>query len=261
MTITEQQHGTHWSSGRTHLGTEVPDPHLSGLTNERGEFRYEDGERIAFLLGGNAIGNVTAGPRLHLAQIVARDNGTDIPPEAHQIIGDRRVNFRHDADYSATAMADKVLQFTEDPVVGQLLEDLDGAGIFATPRGLCTAANARNELRRNAMGILRFRDVKIQLQNGRHVFADVFRPAEPGTYPVIVSCGPYGKAFNHHSIDGDADLEKHEQMEEEYFFGNDGVAHGMHHGYDPTYHTGATNSLHTGPDHIGYVQLPIVPER
>ena len=41
----------------------------------------------------------------------------------------------------------------------------------------------------------------------------------------------------------------------------DGVAHGMHHGYDPTYHTGATNSLHTGPDHIGYVQLPIVPER
>jgi len=116
-------------------GLKYQTPTFRGLTNERGEFRYEDGERIAFLLGGNAIGNVTAGPRLHLAQIVARDNGTDIPPEAHQIIGDRRINFRHDADYSATAMADKVLQFTEVPVVGQLLEDLDGAGIFATPRG------------------------------------------------------------------------------------------------------------------------------
>ncbi len=33
-----------------------------GLTNERGEFAYEDGERVAFLLGGNAIGNVTAAP-------------------------------------------------------------------------------------------------------------------------------------------------------------------------------------------------------
>jgi len=41
----------------------------------------------------------------------------------------------------------------------------------------------------------------------------------------------------------------------------DGVAHGMHHGYDPNYHTGATNSVHTGPAHIGYLQLPIVPER
>lgn len=233
------------------VGLKYETPSCRGLTNERGEFAYEDGERVAFLLGGNAIGNVTAAPRVHLAQIVARadgqlhklkdsgltniarlvftlgrshirDDGTDIPPEVHDVIGDRRINFRHDADYSATAVSDKVQQFTDDPVVVQLLQDLHDAGIYGepSPRQLVTAANARNELRRNALGILRFRDVKIGLQNGQHVFADVFRPAAPGTYPVIVSCGPYGKAFNHHSIDSDTDLEKHEIMEEGYFSGN-----------------------------------------
>ncbi|GAA1964262.1 CocE/NonD family hydrolase [Microbacterium deminutum] len=232
-------------------GLKYETPTHRGLTNERGEFEYEEGERIAFLLGGNSIGNVTAAPRLHLAQLVARvdgnldklkdsgvtniarlvftlgretirDNGTDIPPQVHDVIGARRINFRHDADYSATAVTDKVQQFTEDPVVIELLQDLHAAGIYddEAPKRLVSAANARNELRRNAMGILRFRDVKIDLQNGSFVFADVFRPAEPGNYPVIVNCGPYGKAFNHHSIDTDDDLEKHEQMEEEYFFGN-----------------------------------------
>ncbi len=169
-------------------------------------------------MGGNAIGNVTAAPVLHLAQIVARvdgdldklkdsgvtniarlvftlgrsdirDDGTEIAPEVHDIIGDRRINFRHDADYSATAVLDKVQQFSDDPVVAQLLDDLNAAGVFAgeLPRELCTAANARNELRRNAMGILRTRDVKIPLQNGSFVFADVFRPAAPGNYPVMGS--------------------------------------------------------------------------
>ncbi|MEP6648504.1 MAG: CocE/NonD family hydrolase [Lapillicoccus sp.] len=221
------------------------------MTNERGEFQFEEGERIAFLVGNLTIGNVTAASRLHLAQIVARtdgnlqklkdpgvtniarliftlgrsgirDNGTDISPEVHDIIGDRRINFRHDADYAATRVTDKVQEFTDDAAVHQLMEDLNNAGIFtdATLRELCTAANARNELRRNAMGILRFRDVKIPLQNGLHVFADVFRPAEDGAYPVIMNCGPYGKAFNHHSICSEADLEKHEQMEDTYFSGN-----------------------------------------
>ncbi len=38
----------------------------------------------------------------------------------------------------------------------------------------------------------------------------------------------------------------------------DGVAHGMHHAYDPAYHDGAVNRVHTGPSRLGYVQLPIV---
>ena len=234
-------------------GLRYETPTHRGLTNERGEFEYEEGERVAFLLGENSIGNVTAAPRVTLAHIVARvdgqleklkdpgltniarfvftvgrsdirDNGTDIDPRVHDIIGNRRINFRHDADYSATGVTDKLQLFTEDEVVVELLAELNAAGVFdqTTPRELVSPANARNEVRRNVMGILRFRDVNIPLANGLHVFADVFRPAEPGNYPAIVDCGPYGKSFNHHSIDGADDLEKHEQMEEEYFFGNAG---------------------------------------
>ena len=232
-------------------GLRYETPTVHGLTNERGQFQYEPGERIAFLVGNTSIGHAPAQSRMHLAQIVARvdgdpgklkdpgltniarlvfslgrdgirDNGADIAPEVHDIIGDRRIDFRHDADYTGTHVTDKIQDFTDDPVILELFEELNRAGVFAgdTPRELCSPANARNELRRNAMGILRFRDVVIPLRNGSHVFADVFRPAEPGHYPVIVSCGPYGKAFNHHSIGTDADLEHHEQEEEDYFFGN-----------------------------------------
>jgi predicted acyl esterase len=41
----------------------------------------------------------------------------------------------------------------------------------------------------------------------------------------------------------------------------DGVDHGPRHGYDPSYHDGARNTVHTGPDHPGFIQLPIVPAR
>ena len=30
--------------------------------------------------------------------------------------------------------------------------------------------------------------------------------------------------------------------------------------YDETYHAGATNTIHTGPDHPSYIQLPIIPD-
>jgi predicted acyl esterase len=40
----------------------------------------------------------------------------------------------------------------------------------------------------------------------------------------------------------------------------DGVAHGMYHGYDESIHDGATNTIYTGPDHVSYIQLPVVPK-
>jgi putative CocE/NonD family hydrolase len=36
-------------------------------------------------------------------------------------------------------------------------------------------------------------DVPIELRDGSVLRADVFRPAQPGTYPVLLSHGPYGK--------------------------------------------------------------------
>jgi predicted acyl esterase len=227
-------------------------PTHQGRTGPNGEFRYETGERVAFLVGRMPIGNASARPLLTLADIVARvdgdlhklrdpgltniarfvftlgrtavrDHGTWIDPRVHAVIGDRRISFRHDADFAGTESGDKVTAFGNDPAVAEILNDLNAAGVFADgPRTLCTPANARNEVRRNAMGILRFRDVRIPLSTGEYVLADVFRPAEPGRYPVVVSAGPYGKAFNHHSIASDPELEEHEVMEDDYFSGNPG---------------------------------------
>src|SRR5207253_4705705 len=110
----------------------------------------------------------------------------------------------------------------QDPFIASLLEELSAAGVFTdrTPRELCKAATARNEVRRNILGILRFNDVKVPLQNGLYVYADVFRPAKEGKFPVIMNCGPYGRAFYHHSIADEADFDGHEEMEERYFHGN-----------------------------------------
>ena len=41
----------------------------------------------------------------------------------------------------------------------------------------------------------------------------------------------------------------------------DGYGHGTRHAYDPGYHDGARNVVYTGPNHLSYIQLPVVPER
>jgi predicted acyl esterase len=231
-------------------GLKYQTPSCAGVTGEKGEFRYQEGERIAFLIGENAIGYALGAPRLNLADIVTRvdgnihklmdpgltniarflctldrdgnlDNGISIAPEAHEIIGRRKLNFRHDVSF-AGVVDDPVRAFAEDPLVAQLVAEFNGSGMFTdkTARQLCSVAAARNEVRRNILGIRRFRDVKVPLQNGSYVYADIFRPAADGEYPVIMNCGPYGRAFNHHTICSDADFEAHEAMEDRYFQGN-----------------------------------------
>ena len=224
----------------------------SGLTNDKGEFFYQEGERVVFLVGTTPIGSVVGAPRVNLAQIVSRvdgnvqklldpgltniarflctldkdgdlDGGIVIAPEVHEILGGRTINFRHDVSFTGP-VADHVRDFEEDPVIGELLQKLADRGVFSnrTPRRLSSAAAARNEVRRNVLGILRFRDVKIPLQNGSYVYADVFRPARDGRFPVVMNCGVYGRAFHHHSICDDAGFDAHEEMEERYFQGNSG---------------------------------------
>ena len=231
-------------------GLKYQTPTVSGLTNEKGEFQYRRGERVAFLVGNTSIGSAIGAPRINLAEIVSRvdgnisklldpgltniarflcsldrdgslDGGVSIDPTLHDIIGQRRINFRHDISFAGLAR-DPVLEFEQDPLIASLLEELSAAGVFTdrTPRELCKAATARNEVRRNILGILRFNDVKVPLQNGLYGYADVFRPAKEGKFPVIMNCGPYGRAFYHHSIADEADFDAHEEMEERYFHGN-----------------------------------------
>ena len=241
------------------VGLKYQTPRHCGVTNERGEFDYEIGERVAFLIGSQAMGSALGALRLTLADIVSRvdgnphklmdpgltniarflctldyegnlDTGIVIPPRVHDIIGRRRIDFRHDVDF-AGGPADKIAAFADDPTVIGILADLNRAGVFAesASRSLCSPATARNEVRRHIMGIRRFRDVRIPLRNGLYVLADVFRPDKEGKFPVIMNCGPYGRAFYHHSICSQADFLAHEEMEERYFLGNpDGLVFENH---------------------------------
>ena len=231
-------------------GLQYRTPTCSGLTNERGEFDYREGERIAFLVGGVAFGHAPGAPRINLAQTVSRvdgnihklldpgltniarllcsldqdgdlDGGIVIAPEVHEIIGGRPINFRRDVSF-AGPQADHVRDFEEDPAIAALLEELGSRGAFTarTPRSLCSAAAARNEIRRNILGIRRFRSVKVPLRNGSYVYADVFRPDKDGRFPAVMNCGVYGRAFHHYSICDASSFESHEEEEERYFQGN-----------------------------------------
>jgi predicted acyl esterase len=42
---------------------------------------------------------------------------------------------------------------------------------------------------------------------------------------------------------------------------HDGVAHGLTHEYNASHHDGATNTIHTGPEYLGYVQLLVIPRQ
>ncbi|MFB6551218.1 CocE/NonD family hydrolase [Streptomyces sp. NPDC056405] len=231
-------------------GLRFETPTCSGFTDGNGTFEYRDGETIAFFVGAVLLGAARGAERLTVADIVARvdgnldkladpgltniarflqtldrdgnlDDGITLTPEIHTLVGDRVINFRNQTTL-APGPADLIQAFTDDPAVTVLLDDLNQAKAFtdATPRKLRSAAAARNEIRRNVLGIRRYRDVKIPTRNGSFVYADVYRPDHGGPVPVIMNCGVYGRAFVHHSICGEEDAEKHELMEERYFLGN-----------------------------------------
>jgi predicted acyl esterase len=232
------------------IGLKYQTPSCSGFTNEKGEFLYREAERVAFFVGDTAIGSANAAPLVNLAQIVSRvdgniqklldpaltniarflctldvdgdlDGGIVIAPGVHKVLAGRKINFRHDVSFVGPP-GDPVRDFEEDPEIAEMLQTLSASGVFSDcfPRKLLSAAAARNEVRRNILGIMRFRDVKIPLQNGLYVYADVFRPAREGKFPVVMNCGVYGRAFHHHSICSEEQFNAHEEMEEQYFQGN-----------------------------------------
>ena len=232
-------------------GLRFETPTCSGVTDRDGTFEYRDNEVVAFSVGGVLVGAARGAERLTVADIVARvdgnrdkladpaltniarflqtldqdgnpDNGITLTPQIHVLMGDRAIDFRYQIMTLGGAPTDPVQAFTEDPDVAELLEDLNRANVFtdATPRRLRSPAAARNEVRRNVLGIRRYRDVKIPLRNGSFVYADVYRPDRDEPVPVVMNCGVYGRAFVHHTICSEDDVEHHEAMEERYFLGN-----------------------------------------
>lgn len=239
-------------------GLKYQTPTLTGFTNHRGEFRYRSGEAITFLIGSLVLGSVEGAPRLNLADLVNRvagkidklhdphitnlgrlvhtldqtghiEAGVTIAPLVHEVFDGVVLNFN---PASAPGSAASGWDFALDPAVRSVLEKLNATpGIFTdkTPRSLCDAATTRNELRRNIRGIVKSTDVRIPLRDGSYVCADVFRPAAPGRYPVVMSKGFYGKSFYHDCICNEADVLRKEEMEDRYFSGNpDGAQYENH---------------------------------
>ncbi|MGY2737145.1 CocE/NonD family hydrolase [Sphingomonas sp. UYP23] len=240
---------------------------FKGVTNERGEFSYAAGESITFLIGGVVLGATEGAPRINLAQLVNRvagnidklhdplvtniarfvqsldqegkiESGVTISPLVHELVGPMALNFGQTAgDRVQTADGLESAfgpdgSFAGDPLLIGLLAKLDAApGVFSanTPRRLISAAAARNELRRNIRGIVKFTDVKVPLRDGSFVYADLFRPATEGQYPVVMAKGFYGKSFYHECICSEEDALQKEILEDRFFSGNpDGLQYENH---------------------------------
>ncbi|MEY2927919.1 MAG: hypothetical protein RL367_2396 [Pseudomonadota bacterium] len=231
-------------------GLKYASPSTAGFTNERGEFTYRAGETVTFFIGGLVLGTAKAARRVNLAQLVNRvggdieklhdpsvtnlarlvlsldhsgsiEGGVTIAPALHAAILPMPINYNQpEAD------------FATDPTILGLFEKLNATpDAFKTnkPRALCAAASARNELRRNIRGIIKMTDVRIPLRDGSYVCADVFRPAEDGQHPVIMSQSVYGKAFYHECICSEEEALEKERLEDRFFSGNpDGLQYENH---------------------------------
>lgn len=242
-------------------GLKYQTPTVSGLTNDAGEFQYRAGEAISFMVGGLVLGAVEAAPRLNLANLINRvsgridklhdpfitnmarlvhaldqdgvlETGVTIAAIVHELIGPMTLNFEQPVMAAPGGPAD----FASDPKVKAIFETLNATpGVFTarTPRTLSDPAATRNELRRNIRGIVKMTDVRIPVRDGSYVCADVFRPAAPGRYPIVMNKGFYGKSFYHDCIASEEDALRKEQMEDRYFSGNpDGVQYENHESVD-----------------------------
>lgn len=242
------------------VGLRFETPTRSGFTDDAGTFEFRDGEVVVFSVGTVLIGAARGAERVTLADIVARvdgnidklsdpgltniarflltlnrndgpDDGIHLTRETHDLVGERPIDFRYGLASLPGGPVDPVQAFTDDPAVAELIDDLNRATAHpdAAPRRLASPSAARNEVRRNVLGIRRFRDVRIPLRNGSFVYADVYRPDGTEPVPVVMNCGVYGRAFVHHSIDSALDAERHDEMEERYFRGNpDGYEYENH---------------------------------
>ncbi|OGO23055.1 MAG: hypothetical protein A2144_11945 [Chloroflexi bacterium RBG_16_50_9] len=212
-------------------GLEYETQTLSGITNEKGEFKYRAGETVTFSIGGFVIGSAVGDKRATPADLIIEvggdvkkirnqkvtniarflqslDGGGDL--EKGVIITDKTRNvvnkYRYKINFDQSEEA-----FTEDPNIKALFAELGAA--------LRTPAQARNRLRRALYGIKKMTDIRIPTRDGSYLLADVSCPVEDGRYPAVMSLGAYGKAFFRGCICSQKDLLENEELEDKYFEG------------------------------------------
>jgi putative CocE/NonD family hydrolase len=67
------------------------------------------------------------------------------------------------------------------------------------------------------LGIQKMTDVRVPTRDGSYLLADVFRPIDEGSHPVVLTATAYGKAFVSGCICSPASLLQKEQAEDAYF--------------------------------------------
>lgn len=202
---------------------------LSGLTDEAGTFEYRDGETVTFSVGELVLGSAKGAPQLTSAHLVHEVCG-DVSRISNRKVTNRarflqslnpgddleqRIVVTDEIAAAVTAHKYEV-NFDSDEQAFEMATQGLFEELGATLR---SGAAARNHLRRVLMGIKRYVDVKIPMRDGAYVLGDVFMPAEPGEYPVLMSMGGYGKAFWYGNIADAEEAALRESMEDDYFEG------------------------------------------
>ncbi|WP_165173406.1 CocE/NonD family hydrolase [Adlercreutzia sp. ZJ242] len=200
-----------------------------GLTDEAGTFLYEPGETVTFCVGDLILGSVSGREEVTCAHLTPEVLG-NVKRIANRKVTNRSrflqsLDVEGDLEQGVTiteGVANVVsahkyeINFDTD----EISFEAETKALFAEIGGaLRSPAAARNELRRTLMGIKRLVDVKIPLRDGAYVLGDVFMPAKPGAYPVLLSMGGYGKAFWFGNVADEAEAALRETMEDDYFEG------------------------------------------
>ncbi|KAL5085111.1 hypothetical protein Trisim1_010899 [Trichoderma cf. simile WF8] len=213
------------------IGLEYQTPSQEGVTDQYGQFYYEEGEPITFSIGSLIIGVAIGSPSLTIASlhISSYEKMEDLEPTCAetnnrarflQSLG-REVDLRRgvvidDATRKAVETHARGIQFLST------IEEFEKApavcGVFRDlGLRLRGAAEARNHLRRALQGIRVLRDVRVPTRDGSCLVADIFLPIDEGSYPVLLRQSVYGRAFQTGSVHNEAEMLASEEREAAWF--------------------------------------------
>jgi predicted acyl esterase len=201
----------------------------SGLTSDKAEFTYREGETVNFLVGGVVIGAAIGKSLMTPADLVVEVGGQMKRLKQDKVINIARflqsLNKDDNIEEKITIteqIRNTVAKYRYDILFEQSPEAFGEqvTPLFAELQSrLRTPAEAKNHLRRTLYGIRKTTDVKIPMRDGAYVMANIFRPIQEGKYPVIISFGAYGKAFGDGRICNEEDRLAKEVTEDCYFEG------------------------------------------
>lgn len=195
----------------------------TGVLDKYGCYQYEEGQVIRFFVAGRNLGSCMAKPGITTVDLVPEATSRLHAVTHYTVTNLARfllsVGAFTEARIQALSAYDKPIQFSAEPdhFAAEHAKLWEQLGVT-----LCSVARAHNIVRRCAKGILKETDVKIPTRDGRYVLADVYRPLQPGRYPVVMSMGAFGKSF----INGFTMTEEDEayfDMVEDHFYESYGL--------------------------------------